>query len=361
MVNSITEENKKLVNKDRNSSIELLRIIAMVMIVFHHFAIHGGFSFSSTDISINHFWYNFILMGGKLGVDIFVLISGYFLVKDGRVEFNLKHIFKFIGQVLFYSLIAFLIFAILGNVSFNLDIIKKTFFPIIYGKWWFASVYFILYLLHPFINKILVNLNKNEYKILIGILLVCFSIIPTVFGTTFQGNNLIWFVCLYCVAGYIKLHGFSEKISTKQYFLLAITLIILTYLSSVVFVLLGTNWAIFRGHSTFFYSQEKLNILLIAVFLFIGFSRLKIKNKYINVIASATFGVYLIHDGNFVRNFLWNDVFKNATFQDSLMLIPYSILVSIGVYGICTLIDLLRQKTIEKVYMKILDKNIKTK
>lgn len=65
---------------NRNSSIELLRIISMILIVFHHFAFHGGFKWQTNSVTISHFWYNFIYGGGKIGVNIFVLISGYFLI-----------------------------------------------------------------------------------------------------------------------------------------------------------------------------------------------------------------------------------------------------------------------------------------
>ena len=82
----------------RNSSIELLRIISMIMIVFHHFAIHGGFTFGAS-ISITHFWYNLIIMGGKIGVDIFVIISGYYLISNDEIVFNTNRIIKFVGQV----------------------------------------------------------------------------------------------------------------------------------------------------------------------------------------------------------------------------------------------------------------------
>ena len=67
----------------RNSAIELLRIISMIMIVFHHFAVHGGFDFGAS-LSPTHFWYNFILMGGKIGVNVFVLISGYYLIDNDK-------------------------------------------------------------------------------------------------------------------------------------------------------------------------------------------------------------------------------------------------------------------------------------
>lgn len=66
------ENNIKVSKNNRNSAIELLRIIAMLMIVFHHFGVHGGFVFKSGMISLPHLWYNFIIMGGKIGVNIFV-------------------------------------------------------------------------------------------------------------------------------------------------------------------------------------------------------------------------------------------------------------------------------------------------
>ena len=50
--------------KKRNSNFELLRILAMVLIVASHFAAHGGFSFSNTDISFNRIWIQLLEMGG---------------------------------------------------------------------------------------------------------------------------------------------------------------------------------------------------------------------------------------------------------------------------------------------------------
>lgn len=44
----------------RKSSLELLRIISMIMIVFYHYACHGGFEWSTNELTVPHFWYNFI-------------------------------------------------------------------------------------------------------------------------------------------------------------------------------------------------------------------------------------------------------------------------------------------------------------
>ena len=108
--------------------------------------------------------------------------------------------------------------------------------------------------------------------------------------------------------------------------------------------------------TTFYYGQVKLPILLISSTLFMAFATLKMRyHQWINVIASATFGVYLIHDHNLVRPFLWLRVFKDAQYQDSLLLIPYSIMAAAMIYAVCTLVDLLRQQTVEKAYMKMVN------
>ena len=81
-------------------------------------------------------------------------------------------------------------------------------------------------------------------------------------------------------------------------------------------------------------------------------------NKVINRAASATFGVYLIHDCVLIRPILWNTIFRNSFFQDSIIIIPYSVLAVVIVYSICTGIDLCRQCTVERVVMKLAEEKI---
>lgn len=64
--------------RHRYSNIELLRIISMILIVAHHFSVHGGFDFSSTSFSVNRLYIQFLAMGGKIGVDIFCYYFGIF-------------------------------------------------------------------------------------------------------------------------------------------------------------------------------------------------------------------------------------------------------------------------------------------
>lgn len=344
----------------RNSSIELLRIISMVMIMFHHFAYHGNFEWNYNEITIPHLWYNFILMGGKVGVNIFVLISGFFLIENTERLFQPKKLLKFWGQVVFYSITTYFLSIVLQINNFDIKQIIKICFPITYPGWWFASTYFMLYLIHPFLNKLLHDLNKNVYQYLILLLVLCWSIIPTLTTQLFESNSLLWFITLYVIAGYAKIYGFNERLKSKHYFFLFLIVLVCSYLISVSFLVLGTKRNELAVHAIDFFGMERFPILLMALFLFMTFAKLKIKyNKWINVIASATFGVYLIHDSSYIRYYIWWNIFKINQYQESLFLIPYSILVVfIIIYVLCTGIEMVRKVLLERPYIIFVNKYV---
>ena len=343
----------------RNSSIELLRIISMVMIMFHHFAYHGNFEWNYNEITIPHLWYNFILMGGKVGVNIFVLISGFFLIENTERLFQPKKLLKFWGQVVFYSITTYFLSIVLQINNFDIKQIIKICFPITYPGWWFASTYFMLYLIHPFLNKLLHDLNKNVYQYLILLLVLCWSIIPTLTTQLFESNSLLWFITLYVIAGYAKIYGFNERLKSKHYFFLFLIVLVCSYLISVSFLVLGTKRNELAVHAIDFFGMERFPILLMALFLFMTFSKLKIKyNKWINVIASATFGVYLIHDSSYIRYYIWWNIFKINQYQESLFLIPYSILVVFIIYVLCTGIEMVRKVLLERPYIIFVNKYV---
>lgn len=329
----------------------------MIMIIFHHFAIHGGFEYESTTLSIPRFWYNLIFMGGKIGVNLFVLITGYFLIENTATSTNLRKIIKLWGQLLFYSVILYIGREIIVK-DFSIRKFLKCFTPITTRKWWFASTYFVLYLIHPYLNLLLHSMEKKTYQRYLLLLLFCWCVIPTFFQKEFEGNNLLWFITLYSLSGYLKLFGLNQSLSNHSG-RLTVIFFILTYVFSIGFTILGTKWEIFVPFITDIYDMNQLTTLLISVCMFTAFSNIKVKyNKWINLISSATFGVYLIHDNGNIRPLLWEKVFHNAGYQDSIILIPYSFAAVIIVFAICSLIELLRQMTIERIYMRIVNRTV---
>ena len=72
--------------KERDSNIEILRIVAMLMIALHHLCVYG---YSGLEDGLDGWRVdlerNMLIIGGKIGVDVFVLISGFFLA-SGRIK-----------------------------------------------------------------------------------------------------------------------------------------------------------------------------------------------------------------------------------------------------------------------------------
>lgn len=342
--------------KKRDSNIELLRIVSMLLILAHHFSVHGDFDFLETSFTMNRLWVQFLQIGGKIGVNIFVIISGYFLITSNGIK--VSKVLKLWLQLLFYSVLLYAVFVLAGVEVFSIKGLIENTLPVIFTRWWFASTYFVLYLLSPYINKLLNSLSKSEYQSFLVLLTIFWCIIPTLTTNSFQSNPLIWFIYLYSMAGYIRLYRLLDSIRTKTCLLIAFIISMLTYLSVVFFDLLGLGLKVsaLSEHASYLFGMQKLPALLISIFLFLGFSKLEIGSiKIVNIVASASFGVYLIHDNNYVRVFLWQTLFKNASFAYSNKLIPYSILTILMVYIACTVIELVRIYLIEKSYMPMID------
>lgn len=339
----------------RSTNIELLRIISMFLIVIHHFAIHGNFDFSTSTVTLNEVWIQFIQLGGKIGVNLFVLISGYFLVKGSSIKVN--KLVKLWFEIFLYSVVIYAIFVLTHAQTFVFKEFVKSIMPITFSNWWFVSTYFILYLLSPFLNKFLNNIDKTFYQRLLLLLTLLWCVIPTFTSKKIECNNLTWFIYLYTIAGYIRIYWSERKMSGKTFITVSLFLCIFTFLTAIFLDFLGTRKPFFNEHATYFYSNEKVSILFASIFMFIGFLNLNIKySKLVNTLSSATFGVYLIHDHEFVRNFLWNVLFKQSTFSTSKYLIIYSIFAVISVYVVCTIIDLIRKHTVEKIFTPIINK-----
>lgn len=337
--------------KPRNSNIELLRIIAMLMIIAHHIAIHSGFFFPTETVPINRLWVQWIQLGGKIGVNIFVFITGYFSITSGKFKTN-----KLVNlwlQVFTYSCVIFLLFACFSTESLQLEALLKGFFPITFSTWWFASAYFVLYLLTPFLNQYLNSITKREYQRLLLLFMVLWCIIPTFLFNDWQGNDLLWFVFLYACAGYLRMHFNIETFKRSTYFIWCFLLTALTYCSAVVLDFLGTKFSVLAKGATIFYDMQRLPVFLISITLFLGFSKINIGNiSSINFISSTTFGIYLIHDNGFIRPLLWDTLFHNTAHQTSLFLIPYTIAEIFIVFLVCSAIELFRIHCIEKLYAK---------
>lgn len=119
------------------------------------------------------------------------------------------------------------------------------------------------------------------------------------------------------------------------------------------------NIQIFSDNSTYFAALNSPFVLLTGIELFVGFIKLNpYHNQVVNRLAGATLGVYLIHDNEMFRPYLWRVILKNAEMYTSPLLIVHALVSVVVVYLVCSCIDLLRQNTVERIFLNIMDRHL---
>ena len=340
--------------KQRSSNIELLRILAMGMIVGHHFVIHSNLVFPA-GVTASRVFAHWLDLGGKVGVDIFVLISGYFLVT--AKEFRPGKALKLWGQVIFYALGLKAICTLLGIGHPELVGLSQAVLPLSFGQWWFATTYFVLFLLSPYLNAGLNALTKKRYRGLLALMTVVWCLYPTLLRRNVEGSNLIFFVYLYTLAGYLRLYPEDFRLKNGAYFAVAAVLLAGNLAWAVLCEVLGTMRPGIEEFATGFFGMDQLPVVLAAVCLLRGFLGLDVKySPLINRLGGACFGVYLIHDSMVIRYWLWNELLPGAAWVGSPWLIPGALAAIGGVFTVCAAVDLLRIATAEKLWMKLISR-----
>lgn len=343
----------------RNSNLELLRIISMILIIAHHYAVHG-FNLVEWNGSLNQYIVDVLSLGGKLGVSCFILISGYFMVYS---KITLHKLVKLIAEVWFYSVGIALLFCFVLTPVEPIGIIDliKVLLPIGYTEYWFMTDYVVLMLLSPVLNITIEKIDKAFHRNLIFLFVILWSVLPCFIKANYDYHDLDWFVILYFIAGYIRKYVDISKKNMSKHF----TVAVISYIAVIGFDVIMI-WLGHALHMDFLISHAghmaKLNSLLIlstSVELLLGFLKMKpFKCLWLNKLASATLGVYLIHDNHMVRPYLWHTLLKTDNIAFSKILPVHALCSIVGVYVVCTLIDLLRQSTVEYVFLSILDRHL---
>ena len=326
---------------DRNSALELLRIVAMLMIIGSHLSQHGGFNFSDSSVTLNRIWQQFLRTGGSYGNSIFVLISGYFLINSPGIK--IQRIVNLWTRMFFYSVLIFWVSVLWGTQIFSMKYMLKSFMPVTHGWWWFTKTYFVLYLIHPYLNLFLHSLNRENYRKFLMAVCIYWSIITTLTHSDFESNRLIQFICVYSIAGYIRL--WAKDFGDRKFIFYGIIFVLINTLTVLLMDIAGLKFKVLAKEALYFSGMMRPFTLSAMVCLLLGFRKLRIgTNKLINILASVSLGVYMLHENVFSIKFVWQDIFGVSAFQDSIYLIPYSIAVILIVYVSCTLIELIRSK-----------------
>lgn len=350
------ESKTSIIKKNiRNSNLELYRIIVMLLIVAHHYVVNSGLlqMIQESDNILNS---NVMLVfgaWGKTAINCFVLITGYFMCKS---KFTFHKLLKLYLQIAFYSVIIYCIFCVTGHESFSFLKLLWNFWPIHSISDGFTSCFILFYLFIPVLNVLVNSMNKEIHKYLALLIIVTFSILPSIPKISMTFNYVTWFMALYMIASYIRIYDLYNQISHKQWGILAILCLLLGTCSIV-----GLNWAFknnyINSYAPYFFISDSNKFLSLAISIcsFMYFKDLKIRqSKFINAVGGTTFGILLIHaNSDAMRIWLWREIVDcTGHFSESLLLtLGYSTLCVLIIFAVCSLIEWLRGKYFETLFL----------
>lgn len=338
--------------KTRKSNIELLRVLAMLMIITLHYLDKGGILVEFSEMSaVNHYLAWLIEGFCYVAVNIYVLISGYFLVQS---KFTFQKLFVLWAQIIFYSWVIGAVFLLTGQAGEGATSLYELIFiafPVTSGHYWFATVYILLFAIFPFLNAGIDRMNRRQHLSCIAVLLIIFSawstILPfTIPITDHEGMDIAWFACLYLIAAYLRKYPDCMKLKKYRYVIGYVLCSVLIFVAGLFILFIDSKVGKLGGYATNWYAYNSLPVLFGSVCLFIAFVKTEIKSvafgKIINTLAGAAFGVYLIHEHRYMR-YLWQTWLGVDKFAEGPWMLPYMVGCVLAVFLVCALADMLRR------------------
>lgn len=339
--------------KTRNVSFDIMRIIATLMVIGLHYFSHGGalylYEFGEIEAEIIWLIESFIF----IAVDCFVLLTGYFAID---IQVKVSKIFKIWVQVLTYSVFSVVLLALVLPSKVGVKEILYAFTPLSSSISWFATRYVIFYAMLPILNILVNNISRGIHCKIIIILGGMISIWQTFFFWQ-EGNfnDLFLFILLYFIASYIRVYNIAIKIS--KCVIAFLTSAALLYLSRVCIGMV-TLYMFGEAKTSLLYRYYSPLVISEAVSFLLIFKNIKVKNKYVIKLVSwmspLVFGVYLLHDNNFMRQIIWQYInVEEFGFFGVTGIILGGIFVVLIVFLIGICFEFFRLKLYEKVFTTI--------
>lgn len=370
----------------RDSNIELLRIVSMMLIILFHFSVHGPWPADgvlAADVAVGA-----LAFGGKLGVNCFVLITGYFMT---RSSVRVASVARVVLETWFYSWGLLILFAVAQPELVTQARLEKAALPLVSGEYWFITNFVALMVVSPFLNLLFDRLSRRGKSRLAAIGFVTISVLPTL--TTFNplGSDLLWFFYLYLVGGWIRelmegaegadalasalardggdgaaadrdaawaktagASGALVWLDPARLTLrvgggpMAVAGILVSW-AAIAAICCAQAWFGFdRVNAQYPVWQYMIPTFLASTGMLVAFARLAMApSRTVNNLAKCALGVYLIHDNPFVRAWLWPH-FAAVYALGPAAIIGASLLAAVGVYAFGAAVDSLRIALLEK-------------
>ena len=284
----------KSINHKRQSNIELLRIIAMFMVLVLHanfLALNPPTSNDLFSRPIPTITRIFIEALSVVCVNVFVLISGYFSIRP-----NIQGCCKFIFQCIFFLFPIGLI----SHICFGTQL-KYDFLFMNQDCYWFVKAYIGLLIIAPVINSFIEKVTQKQLLTWI----IFFYLFQTLYGGFIskgadfflKGYSTLSFIGLYTLGRYVRLYPskYTNQSMIKSFSIYLIITMIMT-----LFSILGLKYISNVGISSKVLNQcvacyVNPFTVIASLYLLLSFTKLHFSSRIINYIAASSFAVYLLH------------------------------------------------------------------
>jgi len=322
---------------ERQSNIELFRIVACFFILIVH--CNGWFLkewgniqswYAGRDVFVG-FSRTFIQSFSCIGVDCFILISGYFSIKP-----KIKSLVNIVSILLFFYIGTYLC-----NCWYTkqpIQIIELFKHSMVFSREnWFVQCYLFLLLLSPMINMFASKISEQQLLRYVLVFLFCAFYFGCIHDSKYfyfnRGYSITSFILIYLVGRYIGLYGVNKfrNISTLRLFLM--------YCCSIGVIML-VRWLPLDEEQYLSYSSPFL--IVSASILLLCFTRINIQNRIINWIASSSLAVFIFHVSTPIIHILANydvNIFMNNSFGVYIMYISIAIIIC---FFLAVLLDKIR-------------------
>lgn len=279
--------------KSRNSSVELLRLLLMLLVLITH-ADFKALGLPSQDVIIESPYTSFIAYFieaiSVVAVNAFIFLSGWYGIRASR-----KKLFSLLFQIYFLQIIVY--FIGIFFFDYQLDIYKNAIALLTIKNYWFLQSYLILFFFAPILNTFLdFNDKVHTSKILLILLFI-----QLVYGWLPFANNFSWFdggyspysfFLLYMIAGYVHRYVPYEKITSCRYFIYFMVLSLL--ISAISYF--GDKYALpYMGGGCLMCYYSSPFVILSSSFLCLSFLTVNMKSNFINTLSKSALAVYVVH------------------------------------------------------------------
>lgn len=268
--------------KERKSNVELLRLVALWMIVAYHTIALGIYQHYS-DVNV---LYKAIWLPLHVGVPIFVMISGYFRIKPSA-----KGLVKLLSYMFIYT-VPLGLYDIYANGGGIFDVVKKLLF-VSNSPYWFMRTYLCLYVIAPLINKLLdQSTTKQLLLAMLSLSFVAIYIGIIHFDDSLNaGKNVINFALIYVLGASVQKYELWRLFSRRTYLA---AYLVCNLLEIVIYLILSGG---IIGEAFFYGCFQYCSPILImnGLFLFCYFLNLNIRSRYVNWLSGSALAIYLGH------------------------------------------------------------------